>query len=272
MRLCLVAVLVFALFVVPAAWADKGGIPHNPHDAVHTVTIGIVNEFGVAGTFNPLSVADFQEVTGEDGQLHFYYEYNAPDQETGLALMANDGVTVLGYLMNLVMDGKPDPQIVLNFACKAAPGAASTFSFISSVDVVPYLENASAYADATVTLTDNSVPLNGATITGLFGGDIYQARYNDGTVFTNLVAGFSNPVGTRQQTLGESDPLTGYTALGGTVTKTTAEYKFTLSRNDSASGTSQFVIIGTQVPEPSSILGCCAGLIGMIGFAVRRRR
>lgn len=267
MKFFIVAVLLFTVFALPA-WGDAGGIPHNPHDAVHTCAIGVTNEDGKSGTFDTSTNGSWAETIGEDGQLHFTYDFYS---ETGYDILSTDGTgTVLGTIYSLNYDGKPDPQVIVNFSCKAG-ATDSTFSFITSIGVIPTITDPIAKASASLTLTDNSVPSNGAYANGYFGGDCYQARYNNGTVFTSLVSGFGIDSGS--QTASENDPFDGssYRTVFGTVTQMEAEYKFTLKKYDSASGTSNFVMLPT-VPEPSSMLGLGSALIGLIGFGLRKRR
>lgn len=266
MRIGLAALLVLAVLAIPA-FADQGGIPHDPHKAEHTCVVGLTNSDGLSGVFDTATVGTWEQEVGEDGQVHFIYSFS--DTE-GYDILAGDGTTVIGTVYSLNYDAKPDPQVILNFSCKAG-SADTTFSFKSAVDVIPQLVNPMARASASLTLTDNSVPSNGAYATGLFGGKVYQARYNTTSVFTSLVDGFSVPAGSL--TMSENYPLDGisYTSIAGTVTQMEAEYKFVLKRYDSASGTSNFVIL-PNVPEPSSILALATAMCGLVGFVVRKRK
>ena len=266
MRVFIVAVLLLAVFAFPA-WGDVGGIPHNPHDAEHTTVVGLTTEDGYSGAFDTSTNGTWEEVTGEDGQLHWMYDFYDPD---GYDIVANDGSgTVIGEIISLNYDGKPDPQVQLGFSCRAR-ASNTTFSFKSSIGVVPQITNAIARATASVTLTDSSE--NGAFITGLFGGKAYQARYNTSSVFTSLVSSFTVTGG--GTTMSENDPVDGvsYRPVAGTITQMEAEYNFILKAWDSASGTSNFIMLGEPVPEPSSMLALASGMIGLIGFGVRKRR
>jgi len=266
MKLCIAAVFFLSVLVMPA-WA-QGGLPHDPSDAIHTVAVGLTNSDGLSGTFDTSTIGTWDEGLGEDGQLHFYYDFAS---EAGYDVLALDNLTVIGTIYSLNYEAKPEPQVILNFSCKAGR-ANTTFSYKSAVSVIPPLTNASARASASMTLTDNSVPTNGVFANGNYSGKVYQARYNTTSVFTNLVSSFSGPSGSPIST--ENDPLDGisYRAIPGTITEMEAEYNFVLQAYDSASGTSNYVILGTPVPEPSSMLALATAMIGLIGFGVKRRR
>ena len=159
-----------------------------------------------------------------------------------------------------------DPTAMLIFAVQAG-SSDTTFNFSSGPVSFSTITNGMAYASAGVTLTGDS---NGATITGLFGGKCYQARYNaSNTVFTNLVNSFSTPVDSTS-TASERNPVAGRVQIAGAVDSIQSQFNFTLSANDTASGTSRFDII--PIPEPGSLLALGGGLIGLIGFNVRRKR
>lgn len=250
------------------AYADQGGIPHNPHEAKHTTTIGVTNEDGLTGTFDTSTVGSWDEITGENGQLQFVYDFYDPN---GYDIIANDGTTVLGTIFSLNYVGEPDPQVIVNFSVRAG-AKASTFSFLSGIDVVPQLTNPLAKASASLTLTDNSVPANGAYVTGSFGNKAYRASYNNGTVFSDLVNSFSILGGS--QTNSENYPLDGisFMPVPGTVTHMEAEYRFVLKAYDSASGTSNFVMIPNEVPEPGSVAALATGMTALLGVALKRKK
>lgn len=260
------AILVLVALTMPA-WGDAGGIPDDPHHTRFSCALGLTNADGLRGTFDTSNVGTWMPMTGEDGQQHIVYSFS---DVNGYDIIANDGLTVIGTIYSLGYDAKPDPQVILNFSCKAG-AADTTFSFKTGTDVTAQVVDPVARASASLTLTDNSVPSNGAYATGNFGGKVYQATYNTTSVFTSLVNSFSVNAGST--TASDNDPLDGisYRPVAGSITRMDAEYNFVLKKFDSASGTSNYVMLAS-VPEPSSILALAMGMCGLIGFAVRKRR
>ncbi|MEN6520603.1 MAG: PEP-CTERM sorting domain-containing protein [Armatimonadota bacterium] len=263
MKYFAVVVLVLTLFALPALSASAD----EPKDTASTFVIDIMNTNGQLGTFNTATIGTWENVIGENGNPRTTYSFTSAN---GYDVLSTDGNTVLGTIYSLNFEGEEDPQVIVNFSCKAG-SADTTFSFKNTTDVVPTITNPIARASASLTLTDNSVPTNGSYATGAFDGSCYQARYNNGTVFTNLVDGFSITGGSL--TSSNNDPVDGvsYRQVSGTVTQMEAEYRFTLKKYDSASGTSNFVML-PSVPEPSSMLGLGSALIGLIGFGLKKRK
>ena len=155
------------------------------------------------------------------------------------------GNTTLGRITELSLQTDYEPYVNLKWAVEAG-ATDTTFDFSTAVVSFSPLTNPQAYASAGVTLTGDS---DGATITGLFdGGNIYQARYNGGTVYANLVGGFS--VGADDsQTHRDRLPASGYATISGSVYSIESQTKFTLSALDQASATSRFEVI----PEPATL-------------------
>ncbi len=169
-----------------------------------------------------------------------------------------DGDVLLATITELTLETDSEPYVNLFFALQA--GASDTTVSVTSpvISFSPML-NPQAYASAGITLTSDS---DGATITGLFGGKNYEARYNGTTVYADLVAGFSIP-GDQTVTSSDRSPASGYNTITGTVSSIESEFNFTLSALDQASGTSRFEVI----PEP-----CTLGLLTLGGLALLRRR
>jgi hypothetical protein len=193
----------------------------------------------------------------------FVYNLSEPfdifsSQNPGTLLATIDG-------FSLSYDG--DPQIILNFAVTAG-NANTAFSISSALVAFPSLTNPQASATAAITVTDNGT--NGGTATGTFPGvKSYEATYNGGSLFADLVSPVIAPPGSSG--IGSERfpvPIGSTIAIPGSVTSMAAEFSFVLTANDSASGTSNFTII---VPEPSSILLALAGGVALM-FAVRRRK
>jgi len=161
-------------------------------------------------------------------------------------------------LENLAIIINSDPEVGIEFGLRAG-SSATTYSILSDVVVFDPIVNPSAYASAGVTLTDRTVPANGASVTGLFAnGKVHQARYNGTSVFANLVNGFSIPGSTFT-----TEEATGDQVINATVSSIESEFKFTLSARDSASGTSTFVV----VPEPATVC-----LMGFAALAFLRKQ
>jgi hypothetical protein len=172
--------------------------------------------------------------------------------------------TYLGTIetLNLGLDG--DPQVLLNFSMTAGP-APTLFSVSTGLVLFAPINNPLAFATAAITVTDNNS--NGGTATGTFpGSKAYQASYNGGSTFANLVSPVVAPLDD-SATGSERLPAVGSVVIPGVVTSINAEYSFLLTAADSASGTSRFNVI---VPEPSTIVLALAGLAAL--FWHRRRK
>jgi hypothetical protein len=147
-----------------------------------------------------------------------------------------------------------DPVVNVGFVLTA--GAADTSVSITSALVsFAAIPNALAQASAQIGATDTDG--NGANITGGFGGLGYQARTNLGVFGTTVPSFAVGTFGSSNQN-GSLGP-----AVIGTVTSMEAEFDFTVTANDAASGTSVFVV----TPEPASL-----ALLGLAGLLAFRRR
>jgi len=187
--------------------------------------------------------------------------------EKALEVKSQHGA-VLATIDDLDVDVEGDPKVSLSFAVTAGP-AGSNFSITSTTVSFAPLGSPLAFATAAVTVTDEDS--NGAVATGLFpGGKIYQARYNSPAVaWADLIA---SPV-----VVAPDDSLTaqgrrptpsGREAMPGTVYSIASEFRFNLSPNDSASGTSTFDVL---IPLPSAAYGITA-LLSCMGLARLRRQ
>ncbi|MGE3182911.1 MAG: hypothetical protein AB7N71_14865 [Phycisphaerae bacterium] len=161
-------------------------------------------------------------------------------------------------LTNATLFLVPDPQIGIGFAVQA--GSSDTvFTITSALLSFPALMNQTGEASAALTLTD--VGGNGALLTGNGpSGNSYAAQYNGvvpgGTTFASGISMLSSG----GSTAGAINVLP--TLIAGSVTDMSAQFSFTLSANDLASGTSNYSI----TPEPATL-----SLLALGFLALRRR-
>ena len=173
-----------------------------------------------------------------------------------------EGVAILdGFIKDLKLSGKADPEIGAEFGVRAG-SSATTFSITSGLETFAALTNPTAYASAGVSLTDRAPA--GATITGLYaGGKMNQAMYNGTTAWANLVSTFSVTGNTLTNDESQGTPGSPI-VINDTLTSIESNFYFTLSARDSASGTSDFTVI----PEPATIALLGLGVLAML----RKRR
>ncbi|QOJ13627.1 MAG: PEP-CTERM sorting domain-containing protein [Planctomycetia bacterium] len=195
------------------------------------------------------------------GEGNVGIEILARDQH-GNPVMDGDGrPIVLGELRSAEIELVEDPQVNLGFTLVAGNAATTTFLVQSALLSFPTLTNPMAETSGTLTVTD-SFGFNGATMGRLLANaGQYRSEYNGfvptGTTFADLIDSFSAGAG------GSVSSTDSYTnMIAGTVSDMSAQVEFTLTRRDTASGTTDYRI----VPEPASLL-----LLGLAALAVRRR-
>jgi len=161
-----------------------------------------------------------------------------------------------------------DPEITLNFSVSA--GAMSTVFTINSA--VLGFGSAIVNPEARVTGSVNGTDLDddGISIapTGLTG--LYSSHYNNptvvgsGTTFRDLM--LAGAVGVGSVAVSETYPLPSgsYVTVADTVDDMSAQFHFSLSGGDTATGTSFYRM---QVPAPGAL-----SLLGLAGLLVARRR
>jgi MYXO-CTERM domain-containing protein len=198
-----------------------------------------------AGTLNiPYDASHYNSTT-------HIYNWSMPSETD---IMGDNGMIIatVSQLSTFIMN---DPVVNVGFVLTA--GAANTTLSIQSATLTfAALTGASGQASAQIGATDTDG--NGATITGGFAGNLgYQASTNVGT-FATLVPGFNvGMFGSSNQN--GNQPVTAI----GTVSSMSSEFNFTVTANDSASGSSVFVV----TPEPASL-----ALLALGGLAFLRRR
>lgn len=241
----IIAAAALALFAVTSVQADTS-------DIVFSVT---ATNAGGSGTFEvPADDLIFDPATGG-------YRWA---QQTPVPIF--DEVT-RGIVATLVTGNlfiQTDPQINLGFSVQAGD-SDTEFTITSALLSFPTISNAEGRASAGLTATD--VTGDGATLTGTGpGGGAYLAQYNGfvpgGATFSELVPSVVAPqFGSWSEF--ENDPNGGgFRAIADPVSDMSAQLNFTLSQNDLASGTTNFII----VPEPASLM-----LIAIGALALRRR-
>lgn len=173
---------------------------------------------------------------------------------------------VLGTIQNLSLSFDGDPLASIVFGV-ASGGAPTNFVFTSTLVAFAPIVNPLAVASAGINVTD--LGGNGASTTGNFAGGTksFEARYNGGTTFANLVSNVSAPAFGSNGT-SEANPPVGTIPIAGAVSSIQVEFDFILSPNDLASGNGVFTVV---VPEPSSFVLAAAGMVGL-AYAIRRRR
>lgn len=178
------------------------------------------------------------------------------------AVISNASGQVIATVVNASEMIIGDPVINLNFLVIAG-AADTTFTISSALLSFPALDDAVATASAQIGSTD--LDGNGVTVSGLHAGDTkgYRADYNGlvpgGTNFAMLVddqvgGAFTSNIES------ETEPTQ---AIGDGIADMSSQFRFTVSANDQASGTSIYVV----TPEPASL-----ALLALGGLAVLRRR
>jgi len=176
--------------------------------------------------------------------------------DSGDLLASIDGLTI-GYI--------GDPVISIGFAISAGNNAVVLSITSAVLGFAPF--NAEARASASLTLTDNDG--NGAVAGGLYGvNEVYRANYNGAipapTVFDDLVSGFGVGAFT-SSSLSDASAAAGVFLPIGVTNSQQASYSFSLTANDSASGTSVYVT--REIPAPGAL-----ALLGLGGLVIARRR
>ena len=160
-----------------------------------------------------------------------------------------------------------DPQISLNFAVTA--GAAPVNFTISSASLTfAAINNGSITASAQMGITDNNG--DGGILSVNYAGKGYKANYNGGanpvpagTNYASLVNQVNVGVFGSNNNAEGNPPGGGFNPFVGSISSMASAFSFGVTAQDSATGTSTYVI----VPEPASMLLMGLGAL----FALRRR-
>jgi hypothetical protein len=251
----LTAALALSIALVGGSvWADDGEQP-----STHGWNIGTQYDANTGTVTLLLSIDNPTQVANYDGLVTKSWG-SATDESKWIDLGGGSKLCTL----DLGLDG--DPRVMLNFSVVAGT-ADTTFSIVSNLLGFTTLNPAEGTATAAVTVTDNDG--NGATGTGLYTGDkFYSSIYNGSTVFGNLVGSPVTAAGWASSTGSGNVPA--WQGMGS-VSSMQAGFNFRLSANDGASGTSNFVV-RSVVPEPGSIAALLAGVLGIGGAMIRRKK
>ncbi len=160
-----------------------------------------------------------------------------------------------------------DPVVQLNFSVTA--GSISTNFVITSPTLsFASISQAEGRASAGVTATDNDGDGAQVMLSGQPG--LYTSRYNGavpgGTLFADLLPNSVIAGAFDSNSANDSFPGGGaFSPIGSAVSDMSSRYRFSLSANDDASGTSTYEI--RPVPAPGAI-----ALLGLGGLLSGRRR
>ncbi|MAY75614.1 MAG: hypothetical protein CMJ31_13045 [Phycisphaerae bacterium] len=152
-------------------------------------------------------------------------------------------------------------SLALDFSIQA--GSTLTDFVISAGNTLDSVLMQAVYeATAAVTVTDTQAAGGSATLTGTgaTAPNVYNFGFNGFTVGGLVPGPFQTGLST------SASDAVGLTALGGNASSMFANFTFSLSANDTASGTSLLTINGV-VPAPAS-----AALLGLGGLVATRRR
>ncbi|RNC82209.1 MAG: hypothetical protein ED559_10635 [Phycisphaera sp.] len=211
------------------------------------------------------SSADVGAITQPNGGIVFIL------LSTPLAIVDQNNNNVIGQITQLnVVNNADNTDTIESDALQAigfaafAGDADTTFNLTASFINTGSVSNAELRATGGITVTDNNA--NGATLTGGgAGGSYFNASYNGGTTFADLIAGPLNaaPAGSNSNSQDFPAAPGVFQAIANPLTDIQSQFNFTLSAGDSASGTSGFF----SVPSPAS-----ATLLALAGGAALRRR
>lgn len=153
-----------------------------------------------------------------------------------------------------------DPAVGMTFTVQAL-AANTTFAISSGTLSFPTIGGATGIASGGLTVTDSDSSSFASLVgnTGAVGSSAFVATYNGGTIHSENI----NPLTVNNLAGSSSGNFNSGLLPIGSVSSIKVDFGFTLSANDSASGTSVFFVI----PEPS-----CIALIGLGAVAMLRRR
>lgn len=191
---------------------------------------------------------------------------------TPLVIQDQNNNNIIGRVTQLTVVNNADNTDTLNvqdalssisFAVSAG-AADTTFNLTASFINTGPVANAALRATSSIGVTDNNG--NGATLTGGgAGGTYFNAAYNNGTTFADLVAGpiVAAPISSNNGVQDFPAAPGVFQSIGGTLNNIQAQFNFTLTAGDSSSASSGFF----SIPSPAS-----GSLLALAGIAAIRRR
>jgi len=221
-------------------------------DPALVITASNINGTGVFQVF--LSNGTFSTTN----TLNDTWEWTAP--LGGYDIFDND-FNLVSHVDTMHCKMVADPQISLNFSVNST-ALATNFSIVSGVLSFGTINPAFGRATAGITITDNDG--DGSSLVGAWGGKAYHADFNSGSTFANLVSSFAGPADDSAVNSEDTFGYPGYLGMPA-VSDMSSRFDFTLSANDSASGTSFYEII------PSPAVASMLGLAGLVSLSRRRR-
>ena len=259
-----VAIAAVSAFLVMAPLGASAGT--NSLSTVFTITAES-NGSSASFTVDPFTNTDLAVETDiNDFVSSGVYNWSLV---SGKSIDMVSGGKSLGKINMLDVGLDTDPIVSLRFSMDSTD--STTIWTISSA-TVPFdpIVNPIARATAAITVTSDETDAVFAGQFGVSSPKAYQAMYNGGTVFANLVDPITAPGGVNSLTGSERSPLGGWTTISGSVDSIQSQFSFTLTEGSSASGTSKFEVV--PVPEPGSLAALGMGLIGMAGFYAKSRK
>lgn len=184
---------------------------------------------------------------------------------------SNSAAWSLDYLVT----GDADPIVTANFSAANLLSTSIGITVTTTLPVSPALGGPTLTSGSVgYTVTDGSLPSNGATVStqtgasmyqayidGLTAGDLFMTLLDDPTTLTAAAGGSA--------TTSASFGLPGQTTVGpGVSTDMSIVYQFDLSARDLVGITGNFVVI----PEPTSLALAGLSLVALVAKARRRVR
>lgn len=209
------------------------------------------------------------DISGTDGERTWNDQIRVDVDPDGTFFWTGSSTTE-AWDADLLLTGDIDPVVTANFSGQNLLGVPVILTVNAFLPVAPPLGAPTATSGTVAyTVTDGSLPQNGATVATVAGSSLYEALI-DGSSFMTL---FDDPYSLVAAPGGSATDSTdfglpGQTTIGPAVT-TSMEitYEFSLTPNDLVSITGNFVAL--PIPEPSSVVLCGLGMLAA-AMVVRR--